>query len=192
MMSYKDRTLSEIYDCLKSNNIYTDKGSVHCYCSNFYEKQLCRFRHRKTSILEIGVKSGASLILWDEYFDDVEITGIDIDLKRLTIIPKSNMKIIEANAYSEEIFNYIKPSYDVIIDDGPHTVDSQIKFIELYSNRLNVNGILIIEDIQTERNCNEIISHISSNLQYEVFDLRKIKNRYDDLLLVIRKDKFFI
>jgi hypothetical protein len=37
--------------------------------------------------------------------------------------------------------------FDVMIDDGPHTLESMLKFIRLYSKLMTDNGILIIEDI---------------------------------------------
>jgi hypothetical protein len=37
----------------------------------------------------------------------------------------------------------------MVLDDGPHTLESMIKFIEFYSQILADDGILIIEDVQT-------------------------------------------
>ena len=37
--------------------------------------------------------------------------------------------------------------FDIILDDGAHTLESMIKYIELYSKILNDDGILMIEDI---------------------------------------------
>lgn len=39
--------------------------------------------------------------------------------------------------------------FDIVIDDGPHTLESMIKFIQLYSQVMKKDGILVIEDIQS-------------------------------------------
>jgi hypothetical protein len=54
---------------------------------------------------------------------------------------------------------------------------------------LKENGILIIEDIQNYEYCEIIMNQIDKNLysSVEVIDLRKNKNRYDDILIVIKK-----
>jgi hypothetical protein len=60
-------------------------------------------------------------------------------------------------------------------------------FIQLYAPLLADNGILIIEDIQDPKWINELYSVVPSNLKSFVsaYDLRKNKNRYDDILFMI-------
>jgi hypothetical protein len=74
-----------------------------------------------------------------------------------------------------------------LIDDGPHLLESQEKFIELYSPLLSENGILIIEDIQ-DINHLEILKIKTPDYlkQYiKTYDLRQNKNRYDDMVFTI-------
>ena len=37
----------------------------------------------------------------------------------------------------------------MMLDDGPHTLDSMKQFIKLYSQIMSEDGILMIEDVQS-------------------------------------------
>ncbi len=65
------------------------------------------------------------------------------------------------------------------------------KFINLYLPLLEEKGIFIIEDIQNIEWFNELIEIVPEKYKkyIELYDLRKNKNRYDDLLFVINKNK---
>lgn len=64
------------------------------------------------------------------------------------------------------------------------------KFINLYSQLMTDDGILIIEDVQSiewiELLKNEVPEHLKQYIQ--IYDLRSIKNRYDDIVFVINKN----
>ena len=66
---------------------------------------------------------------------------------------------------------------------------SQEKFIELYSPLLSDNGILIIEDVQDinwlEHLKNKTPQHLKQYIK--TYDLRKNKDRYDDIVFTIDK-----
>tara|TARA_Y200000002_G_C22429295_1_gene557296 strand:- start:38 stop:229 length:192 start_codon:yes stop_codon:yes gene_type:complete len=61
-----------------------------------------------------------------------------------------------------------------------------IKFIKYYFPLLKDDGILIIEDVKRLSWTKEFITLIpENNKKYiEIYDLRKNKNRYDDILFV--------
>lgn len=65
----------------------------------------------------------------------------------------------------------------------------KIKYnISLYKDKIKKGGHLIIEDIQNDNSLNEIIKTIDTiNYDYKVYDLRKVKNRYDDIIIDIIK-----
>ena len=73
-------------------------------------------------------------------------------------------------------------------------MDHQIKFIELYLDHLNSGGVMIIEDINVGAYPtikDTLISMIKDNqeISYEWLDLRHVKDRDDDIMLIIRKNK---
>ena len=77
-----------------------------------------------------------------------------------------------------------------MIDDGPHTLESMLTFIKLYSNVLANDGILVIEDIQSIDWIPILANQVPDNLKkfIQVYDLRSIKDRYDDLMFVINTE----
>jgi hypothetical protein len=111
---------------------------------------------------------------------------------------KNNDRIIlhtSVDAYSKEFvqseFLDKEIKFDMMLDDGPHTLESMKSFITLYSPLLADNGILIIEDIQDPKWINELYKVVPDDLKQFVsaYDLRKNKNRYDDIVLTIRNKK---
>ena len=167
----------------------TDKESKHKYCSAFYEKAFFDLKDKKLNILEIGIQNGSSLVLWNEYFKNSIIYGIDntnFIKDRLDTYPR--IKTIIQDAYRKELTCNL-PLFDIIIDDGPHTLESQIKFINNYFKKLNKNGKLFIEDINGNYNLNELLTEagkFTANLA--LVDLRPKTNTEDSLMLVIQND----
>jgi len=79
--------------------------------------------------------------------------------------------------------------FDVMIDDGPRTLESMIQFIKLYSQIMADDGILLIEDVQSwdwiDTHKNEVPEHLRQFIK--VYDLRSKLNRYDDIVFTIDK-----
>jgi len=99
----------------------------------------------------------------------------------------------ETDGYNRDFFQntFLNPGlkFDFMLDDGPHTLESMIKFIELYSQVMTEDGILIIEDIQSmdwiETLKNTVPEHLKKYVN--VYNLRANKNRYDDIVFTIDK-----
>jgi hypothetical protein len=174
----------------------TDKNTVHSYL-NLYEELLNSKKDSAKNILEIGMGGGGSIKLWHDYFVNATIHGIDIvDNHELWGDIKNNNRIMvysSTNAYSPEFVNKAfidnNKRFDMILDDGPHSLDSMIKYIHLYSNLMTENGILIIEDVQSINWIEILKQNVPNDLKkyVEVYDLRHIKNRWDDIVFVINK-----
>jgi hypothetical protein len=81
--------------------------------------------------------------------------------------------------------------FDLMLDDGPHTLTSMISFITLYSSLMQDDGILIIEDVQAIEWLDELTKVVPEHLKEYIstYDLRNIKNRYDDIVFVINKQR---
>ena len=167
----------------------TDKEAKHKYCSAFYDNAFCDLKDKKLNILEIGIQNGSSLVLWNEYFKNSIVYGIDNSdfiKDRLDTYPR--IKTIIQDAYKKELtFNL--PLFDVIIDDGPHTLESQIKFINNYFKKLNKNGKLFIEDIGGKYNLEELRKEASKfTSKITSIDFRSNTNTQDSLMMVIEND----
>ena len=167
----------------------TDKEAKHKYCSAFYDNAFFDLKDKKLNILEIGIQNGSSLVLWNEYFKNSIIYGIDntnFIKDRLDTYPR--IKTIIQDAYKKELTSNL-PLFDIIIDDGPHTLESQIKFINNYFKKLNKNGKLFIEDVDGKHNLNELIkeaSKFTSNVTS--IDFRSKTNTEDSIMLMIQND----
>jgi hypothetical protein len=125
------------HPCLDSQETGTDKNTNHSYIQNFYEQEFSTFQNKNINLLEIGINKGGSLFLWSEFFKNANIYGLDITDKFLLEKYKNINRVnyIFKNAYSKQVSDEL-PDFDIIIDDGPHTVETQIDCINLYLPKL--------------------------------------------------------
>ena len=177
----------------KELKLLTDKNTVHSYLP-LYDELLCRKKFTCRSMIEVGICYGGSVELWDKYFPNATITALDIlEERKLPDLLKNQNKIrmISGDAYSPFLFSSLfrNKKFDFVIDDGPHTLESQIKFLTMYSMLLEEDGILIIEDVG-DINYLEILKENTPEYLkpfIKTFDLRKNKNRFDDIVFCIDK-----
>ena len=175
-------TLTEIQNI---NNFHTDKLWLHSYLET-YEDLFSKFKNKNINLLEIGFEHGGSLKLWKEYFGNKSsIYGIDITLQELRydLVRESNITLIckDISVCDESILKPIM--FDVVLDDASHTLEHQIKSWELFKDRLNPGGILIIEDIAPEA-YDYFFKLAEKTPNSKFIDLRHVKNRFDDVLFV--------
>jgi len=177
------------------NYNFTDKDSSHDYVDGFYEKAFSPIQDEKIKILEIGIAGGISLLLWDEYFkNNTGVYGIDIENGIHPILDEVNdrdrINVILGNGYDPNLVDSL-PFFDIIIDDGPHTIETMVSFIKLYLPKLNPKGIMVIEDIQSFDwlvTLTDVFNQNKTEIdEFEVVDLRENKGRYDDLMFIIRR-----
>jgi len=185
------------------NNSKTDKSTTHSYL-DLYEELLSHKKHTAKNVLEVGIgdfgaKNGGSIKLWRDYFTQATIYGLDIlPIERVMDELINDPRVIlftSSNAYDPAFFthHFLNKNIqcDFMLDDGPHTLESMKQFIHLYSQIMTDDGILIIEDVQSwdwiEILTNEVPDALKPYIQ--TYDLRHIKNRYDDIVFTIDKSK---
>lgn len=134
-------------------------------------------------ILEVGVCSGASLKVWEDYFTHpgAEFVGLDISKENIRYEFGDRTKFLIQDATRDPP----EGQFDIIIDDGSHALSDQLGALQLLASHLKPNGVYIIEDIQSMDNANTILE-TSKNLKFELVDLRSVKGQYDDIMLVGR------
>jgi len=172
----------------------TDKLIAHSY-TGVYEKYMSPKRYEKNRLLEIGAYYGGSILLWHDYLPNTTSDFCDINDYRVEVSKnKDRTNYFLFDAYNSESLSFFKDfnpeGYDFIIDDGPHTLESQIFCIQHYSDFLKTGGVMFIEDIQDISHFDifiEILNKKESTFEIEKCDLRGYKNRYDDLMLVVKK-----
>lgn len=154
-------TLNEI-----AEKYVTDKRrSEHDYVK-FYEKYFEELRDKELKILEIGIYRpptnsgrtvGASLKTWYEYFPKAKIYGLDltdfsdVNNDRIETMVCNQAYRIKGIDYPglEDVINKYGGDFDIIIDDGGHTMDQQLITLGYMFKYLKPNGIFVIEDLHT-------------------------------------------
>jgi len=175
------KTLPEIFSRFHSPR--SDKGSVHSYLET-YEALFSPRKHQPIRLLEIGVDHGGSLALWAKYFTHDNCEFIGLDIKTPVRVRDKRVRVYQGNATSFRFINEINGTFDIIIDDGSHVIEDQIRAFYLLSGRLTEGGIYVIEDLQSSDSVSTI-DHLVGG--FETVDLRHIKNRYDDVLMIYRR-----
>jgi cephalosporin hydroxylase len=178
------------------DNFRTDKNTVHSYLP-LYEKLFSHKKETARNILEVGICFGGSIKLWADYFKNATIYGLDVlkmdDLWE-EIKNKENIVLhADTDAYNQTFFinTFLNKGikFDILLDDGPHTLESMIKFITMYSHIMADDGILVIEDVQSWDWINHLSKAVPEHLKkfIKVYDLRSVKQRYDDIVFTINK-----
>lgn len=185
-------TLTQIIDKFGSDKNLSNYNSV-------YEELFCCIRDVELDVLEIGIgslaggisnmngtrvpnyKQGASLRVWKEWFRYSNIYGMDIQKDCMFEEERIRTFLCDStNAESvNEVLNELR--FNIIIDDGWHNVDAQIKTFTNLWGRLKDGGIYVIEDIENGLSSN-IYKHLQS-LQIEY------NNNQNGNLLWIHKEK---
>ena len=181
-------SLSELAKIINQNDFRTDKDTSHSYLP-LYQQLLINKKETAKNVLEIGIYAGGSIKLWNDFFTNATIYGLDImNFSSVWEEIKNKDKIklyTSVDAYNNDFFNTTfldkKIYFDFMLDDGPHTLESMKQFIRLYSQIMTHDGILIIEDVQNWDWIDILKNEVPENLkQYiKTYDLRSIKNQYD-------------
>ena len=170
----------------------TDKNTVHSY-GGVYENLFSTYQKGASKILEIGFDSGASLQAYSDYFENASIYGIDINDNCAEVYKKNpKINIYIGDATKENTIRQFPYEYDIIVEDASHLPEHQIRHFQDYCKFVKKEGLYIIEDVH--ENYFELVKNetrkIGENNGFtmEVFDLRPMKNRFDDILIVFKKN----
>jgi trans-aconitate methyltransferase len=178
------KTLNEIYQKYQFPEGHGDKGTAHTYITE-YQRLLQPYRNNST-VLEIGLCMGESLLMWEEYFINSKVFGVDISSKFLEELMKDGKhNIIIADATKKTILEYFsKETFDVIIDDGSHLLEDQVNTFKLFKEKMNPGGTFIIEDVGNIDYSKDVFTSLHDKI--EIIDNRHIKRRNDDVLVVYK------
>jgi predicted O-methyltransferase YrrM len=117
-----------------------------------YERHFAKFRGKPMSMLEFGVLHGGSLQMWKYYFGkEARIYGADIN-PRCAELAEEQIEILLADQEDRESLRAIcrkLPPFDIILDDGGHTMKQQVITFEETWNHLKEGGIYLCEDLHT-------------------------------------------
>lgn len=112
--------------------------------------ELARHAEERLTLVEIGVKGGASLRMWKSYFPNAEVIGVDIDPScetfaedriRILIGSQDDPRILE------QVLSFSGGAPDIVIDDGSHINEHVIASFTYLFSHLRLGGIYAIEDL---------------------------------------------
>ena len=162
-------TLSNYFNTILES-AQTDKGTYHSYIQNYYTNIFSNIRNEDIKILEIGVLDGKSIKFWNDWFINAEIIGMDINTKSKPFIDANGYTVLWEDAYTKQgVSNFEDNYFDFIIDDGPHTLESQLECVRLYLPKLKKGGKIIIEEILVWKSAESKFQQLGKELglQYE-------------------------
>jgi SAM-dependent methyltransferase len=199
-----ERSLQEIYDDLAQHYnqggdvaFFSDKGTVHSYI-DFYEHYFSRKRDR-VRLLEIGLMSGSSFLIWSRYFKNYRLIGIDIapDLgaprdfhAELESDPDIQL-YLGLDSTKDYMPNELRClDFDFIIDDGNHEFWAQILTLQSYWPLLVPGGVYFIEDVMGDGEIQQFRKLIATIYPGATVDHHPgfKDDRADDQILAITKN----
>ena len=193
----------EYYNLIKAfNNSSSDKNHAHKYAI-VYDYVINSHYLSKGSplnLLEVGIRRGDSIDVWDNSPLFNKIVGIDISTKEeydnFVKNTKANWNFSDkvelihgVDGYSEEFAQTLKDKnfkFDIILDDGDHMFDSQIKFFNLYYDLLSPGGVIMCEDI-SQTYLPQLSQFAQEYEDFYVFDLRAKSNTHGNEIIAILK-----
>lgn len=184
--TFKYNNITNIFQKYSSvdNSKGIDKIVTHSY-GEIYNKIFKELYPTTKSVLSIGVGCGLDLRSYYEYFTRALIYGVNINGTVHELISKSpRIKLVTPDDLKTL-------QHDLIIEDASHKPEDQIQHFKNYGKSVKSNGYYIIEDVN--QNCFDLVREETLKIAQDygftqsVYDLRKIKNRFDDILLVFKK-----
>lgn len=154
---------------------FIDKVTNHHY-EFMYAKYLDGIRNKPLHLLEIGIGCdmvwgpGWSYLLWKQYLPNANFTYIDWDKRRNECVSRmgkktspltqEDRKFLSQKTFwgNQEDISFLQkvtkaqkqPFFDIIVDDGAHTMEAQINsLLVLFTDALRPGGYYFLEDMQS-------------------------------------------
>ncbi len=119
---------------------------------DIYENLFREFKDKPITFVEVGIFGGGSLFMWKKYFHPKSrIIGIDLNPKSKSY-EKYGFEIFIGDQEDKNFWNkfYNKVGkIDILLDDGGHTDLQQAQTLISSVNKINQNGLIVIEDVHT-------------------------------------------
>ncbi len=130
----------------------TDKSSSFHDYMEVYSHYFYKIKDKPIKFLEIGICRGGSVELWEKYFTNAELHFIDLSLDLLSYSAKrANYHLLDQSNV-EQLTHFINKTggqFDIILDDGGHTMIQQLTSFKTLFPHLMKGGLYIIEDLHT-------------------------------------------
>lgn len=134
------------------SNRASGKGSNWHNYTKVYAKYFSSLKDEPIKFLEIGIFEGNGVLLWEHYFKNAELHFIDITYAHVKYFSEKSHYHLANQESATELLRVMQETggnFDVIIDDGGHTMSQQfVSFITLFPY-VKSGGMYIIEDLHT-------------------------------------------
>lgn len=179
---------------------FSDKGSMHSYIE-FYERYFSSKRD-SVRLLEIGMMTGGSLHLWQKYFSQYQLVGMDISATwnaardfQSDLENDANITLLFGiNSRDPVLPDPVKnQKFDFIIDDGDHSVLAQMETFENYWPLVSDSGTYFIEDVVGPVQIEALKKFLQEytdkhGVQFKIDHYQGFKNnRADDQILAVTR-----
>jgi hypothetical protein len=151
-----------------------------------YHRHLERWRGRAPRVLEIGVYQGGGLDLWEHYLGrSAVLVGADIDEAAIRMADPRRTIVLGDQADPEFLRSLVESHgpFDIVIDDGGHTMEQQIVSIEVLFPLLAEGGTYLVEDTHTS-----YWPDYGGGVRRQGTFIEWVKDRLDDLHAYHRSD----
>lgn len=181
---------------------YNSYGHRHPYTA-VYSMLFSQYKTVPVKFAEIGVAGGASICMWNCFFEKGQFFFYDRDENFLSnakrLVGDNNLFFLMDVTNPDSIRESLETSggsLDILLDDSSHNIDDQKRIIEVGVDFVRSGGMILIEDI--DRNISnemyyDIIKHIKDKFSFISFIMTEHENRYspgydnDKLLILIKK-----
>lgn len=170
----------------------TDKWGKHHYTPMYYEMLKDR-RNEKGYVVELGIAEGASLKMWNDFFPNAGILGLDNDINRvkrfsdLTDIEVDEWPRISGDQCDQSSIESLQRIAEtgllketfLFVDDGSHKPEDQINTCLILLPSLPESCVYVIEDVADLG----ILGPLSEKYATNTIECGK---RYDDRLVIVK------
>lgn len=133
----------------------------------FYARHLGHLKDQPLRVLEIGVKGGASLRVWKDYFPNAIICGIDAT-PICKDMEEERVKIFIGDQGDSQFLSGVAKEagpFDVIIDDCAHIAELQITSLTVLFPYLVQSGLYFIEDVHLTKQREDLVQFLTDKMK---------------------------
>jgi hypothetical protein len=162
----------------------TDRLGKHNYTQLYY-KIFGDKRDAIKKVLEIGISLGAGLRMWQDFFPNAKIYGVDN--KDEYIFNEGRIESFKCDASSlsdlESVLDKTGTDLDLVIDDASHRTKDQMFTCETIVPKLKGDFVYVIEDVAWDW----IFDELKNKLPDYDFVMVRVGKRFDDRVIIIRR-----
>lgn len=141
---------------------------MHNYIRH-YALHLTPIREQVRNFVEIGVQRPNSLLMWEEFFPNATIHGIDIDPRCSEFSGGRRQVHIGDQKDTQFLRQFVEATgggFDVVVDDGEHSERAILTSFAWLFPALSSHGIYCVEDLIQTPNARRLFRSLEEHINY--------------------------